>query len=118
MLDIHPEPEHSWVEVQTGDGVLPVGRLDESGLIDRIHAARAVLASLIDEGYFVHERETTFEFLYHFDSVDAWLAYMAEDWVSAVIPEVVVARAREVLVSGTGELRIREPVYAARLRRV
>src|SRR5262249_16707603 len=66
---------------------------------------------------FDRERVTSFEFRYHFASVDAWLAYMAEHWASASIAPAQVTRARELLSAEGAALVIREWVHAARYRR-
>ncbi len=118
MLDIHPEPEPSPIEVQAGDRRLAAGLLHDPSLIDDIHATTAVLASVIEAGYFVRECVTTYDFVYHFDSVDEWLAYMAAFWAAAIIDPDVVARARSLQQAEGGELRIRQRMYAARLRKV
>ncbi len=118
MLDIHPEPEPSPIEVQAGDRSLAAGLLHDPSLIDDIHATTAVLASAIEAGYFVRECVTTYDFVYHFDSVDEWLAYMAAFWAAAIIDPNVVARARSLLQAEGGELRIRQRLYAALLRQV
>ena len=66
----------------------------------------------------MRECATTFEFVYHFDSVDEWLSYMAAFWQAAVIEPAVVTRSRALLPPGDGELRIHQRMYAARLRRI
>src|SRR5262249_15828127 len=101
----------------TGERLVPVGRLKEPGLFDRIHTAQSALAGQVAEGRFRREREANFDFLYHFDSVDACLSFLAEDWPAARIADDVLARARARLPPGSGELLIRERVTAARLRR-
>ena len=118
MLDIHPKPEPSPIEVQAGDYSVVAGLLHDPSLIDNIHATTSVLASVIEAGYFVRECEITYDFVYHFDSVDEWLAYMAAFWAAAIIDPDVVARVRSLLQAEGGELRIRQHMYAARLRQV
>ena len=104
------------MEVEHDGEVVTAGPLNDPILTDNVRAAEAVLTSLVEAGYFVPERAATFEFLYHFDSIDAWLAYRAENWVDAEIDAAVVERARAMLVSG-GEFRIRQGLRATRLRR-
>ena len=43
MLDMHPEPEQSRIEVQAGVDIVQAGLLDDPTLIHDIHAASAVL---------------------------------------------------------------------------
>ena len=63
-------------------------------------------------------RATSFEFVYHFDSVDTWLAYMSERWSEATIAPDMVSRARRLLSQAAGDLVIREDIRATRLERL
>ena len=65
-----------------GQRIESLGDIDTSANVAEVLAARRVLASFVDAGRFDRERVTSFEFRYHFASVDAWLAYMAEHWTS------------------------------------
>jgi hypothetical protein len=116
LLDLHPEPKYPILEVHTNDGVTDVGQLDTSSNVAKVHAARAVLASVVEAGYFAREDAQTFDFHYHFSDVDAWLDYMSARWTEAVIDAALETEARELLEKATGELVIRERVYAERLR--
>lgn len=117
LLDIHPEPKHPWLVAQVDAQTIPVGQLDESFRIGTVRFARAALQEVSDNGLFVLERETTFVFIYHFADVDAWLGHMAGHWASAGIPADMAKRARELLATGKGELRIPREIHAARLRK-
>jgi hypothetical protein len=75
--------------------------------------------TVVVAGRFARDRDVSFTFIYHLDSVDAWLEYMAEHWSSAIISADVIARAREALPPGMeGEMRIPRIIRATRLRRV
>jgi hypothetical protein len=117
LLDVHPEPAHPRIEVRLGDRLIQAGQADDTTFIDIVLAAREALASVIEAGLFVRERETTFEVRRHFDSVDAWLAYNAEMSDAPVISEALIARTRELLSREPGELRVRRRLRASRLRR-
>ena len=78
VLDIHPEPEAARVEGQAAGQLMLVGPFDRPDIYDKIHAARSVLAEMVEAGLYLCERSVTFEVLYHFDTVEAWLAYRAE----------------------------------------
>jgi hypothetical protein len=117
LLDIHPEPKHPWLVAQVDAQTIPVGQLDESFRIGTVRFARAALQQASDDGLFAFERETTFVFTYHFADVDAWLGHMAGHWASAGIPVDMAKRARELLATGEGELRIPREIHAARLRK-
>ena len=117
LLDIHPEPHHSLVEIRRGHQTLSVGQVDQTQDTGEIISARAALHQVIDEGYFVAERELTFDFVRHFDSVDSWLAFRAERKSSGTIAQEVLACSRALLAEAPGELCVRRSIRAARYRR-
>ena len=91
--------------------------MDTSAGIARILAARSLLDSVVAAGYFTPTRTISFEFVYHFDSVDAWLAYMSDRWLDATIGPGLVSKARRLLRRRPGDLVLREQVRATRLER-
>ena len=117
MLDLHPVLGDPPVEVDTGEHLATVGRLVEPPLKKHIQAAKQVLDTAVGEGLFVREHGTTFPFIYHFDGVDDWLAYMAQWWAEAIVEPSTVETARGLLEDGHGEIRVRQTLYASRLRR-
>jgi len=152
LLDVRPAPQHPWVAVgcgstgcKAGEGSIPpypdptlshtrrtqrairLGQLDDSYRIGTQAIADAALQALIDGRRLVREREETFTLVYHFDSVESWLAYMAEQWSTARLSADLTARARRQLSGeegqagarrGANELRILRSLRASRLRRV
>ena len=119
MLDIHPQPQRSQVEVRTGECSVDVGRLDESTLIRVIHAARKVLASTIADGLFANEEEMEFEFLTYFESIDEWTSYWeGARFAESVADEPLMERTRDLMSQGEGEILIRELARATRLKRL
>ncbi len=94
-----------------------MGRLVEPPLKEHVQAAEQVLAATVAEGLYVREHVTTFPFIYHFDGVDDWLAYMAQWWAGAIVEPSTVDAARRLLAEGHGEIRVRQTLQAARLRR-
>jgi hypothetical protein len=117
VLDIHPEPEDASVEVRDGKRLTYVGPYQRQAIYENIHAARAALAGTIGEGLFARERSVGFEVLYHFDSVDQWLAYRVERGTSTEVDPVLLARARDAVAESSAELLIREQMRATRYRR-
>jgi hypothetical protein len=117
LLDMYPAAGHGRVALYTRGRTLRIGQLDESAHEPKVANAQAAMRAVIDTGLFAVERETTFEFVYHFDTVDVWLEYMAAHWSAALVAEDLIARARKLLARGGGELRIRREIHAARLRR-
>jgi hypothetical protein len=75
------------------------------------------MQTLIDAGQLVPEREETFKFVYHFDSVTSWLTYMAEHWGTAVVSDALMACAQSEFAAAPGELQILRTIHASRLRR-
>jgi hypothetical protein len=119
LLDIRPAPKHPQVEVRRGESVTALGQIDDSYRISTLLVADAAVRTVVDAGQFAPERDERFTFVYHLESVDAWLDYMAEHWSSAVIAPDMIVRAREALPSrAEGELRILRTIRATRLRRV
>jgi hypothetical protein len=119
LLDIRPAPEHPWVEVQCGERVVRISQIDDSYRIGTLQVADAALQTLVDAGRSARDRDVTFIYMYHLDSVDAWLKYMAEHWSSAIISADMIARAHEALPPGVeGEVRIPRIIRATLLRRV
>jgi hypothetical protein len=119
LLDIRPAPEYPGVEVWRRGEVIAIGQIDDSYRIGTILATDAAMQRAIDAGWFVREHDRRFTFVYHFDSVDAWLEYMSAGWHSAHIPSETILRAREALSPGLeGELRIPRIIRATRLRRI
>lgn len=125
LLDVRPAPGHPWIAVHqrgnTGcesERVVRLGQMDDSYRIGTLATADAALHTLVDAGRFVAERAQVFTFVYHFDSVDAWLAYMAEQWTSARISPELIARAEQELSGRTGEVRVLRTMRASRCRRM
>ncbi len=117
LLNIHPQPRTVAVAIRTDGRLLPLGEGRGSALV-KVPPVRALVAEAIAAGWFAREATTAFPFMYYFESVDALLAYTAERWTSLVIEDAVLARARETLAAGCGELTLCEYIYAERLRRL
>jgi len=117
VLDIHPEPEAASVEVAANGSLTLIGPFDRPAIYDKIRAARTALAELVDVGLYDRERSITFEVLYHFGSVEEWLAYRADRGSFTVVPPELQERAGAVLAQTAGELLIREQMRATRYRR-
>lgn len=97
--------------------MVSVGREDHTQPSGDVIRARAALQRVVAEGKFNLERELSFEFLRHFDSVDTWLAYRTERQTKSTVAEEVVARTRALLAQAPGELVVRRRIRAARYRK-
>lgn len=119
MLDIHPEPRNSLLEVWTEDSILVVGELSESHTTKRVLATRRVRAAIMEQGYFELEAERTFSFCYHFDSFDALSIYLEKaKWFDREGDALLIDRAEKIWQREKGQIVIREFLYASRLHRL
>jgi hypothetical protein len=124
LLDVRPEPRHPCVEVHRLDVATGCERVERIGEVDDTYRhgtlamADEALQTLIAAGRFERECDETFTFIYHFESVVAWLDYVAGHWTSAHLERELIARAYEALpIGASGEVRVLRAIHAARLRR-
>ena len=118
LLDLHPEPAHPRVEVYIdGVGNVHLGWIDSTSVTTNIHRARETLTSIVQAGWFTSGRSMTFDFVSHFPSVDDWLRHREERRARSVVDPAIIERARELLSAKTGEVVVRERVFAARFNR-
>lgn len=118
MLDVHPEPEHARVQVRIKQDTYELGTLDDTAYIRDICAGRAVIASLIEDGLFVREREAVFEQVLYASDVDSWLAYREERSSRSILAPRTIESVRALLAEGEGEILVVNRGYACRLRRL
>lgn len=123
LLDVRPAPQHPQVEIARGSTMggdtrwTPLGRVDESLRFETLQMADNALQHLIDGGRFIRERAETFIFIYHFDRVETWLAFMSKSWNTGKLSDEVIARASEEQAREPGEIRVLRAINAALLRR-
>ena len=119
LLDVHPQPRPTRIEVRTSAGSASVGSLDySSDLVQTISAANQALASLGREGAFVNEQNVEFEVLHHLDSIADWQTYMTTEAQYYVPPDRALIELIEGLLEGKrGEIILGEFVEATRFRR-
>lgn len=119
LLDLHPEPQAATVTICSGSHSVATDPLSNAtDRIGKICAARAVLARVVDEGYFALEAQDVFKFESHFPSIDDWYAFRVARGRTAEIDATAVERARQLATDMGGELRICEHIRASRLRRL
>ena len=82
--------------------------------------ADEALQRVIDSGRFTLERVGTFEFVWHADSMNDLLAYLAEEWKDAIIDDVTAMRVEELLKLPVHdkEILVSEAIRIARYRAV
>ena len=112
LLDIRPGPEPAVVEARGPRGHETVGPVRDPTHPARVAAARRALEELVAAGYYRRRRRELFAFLYHFDSAEAWRAYLAEWWATAEVDDEDVARVAAALARTGGEVLVRERVRA------
>jgi hypothetical protein len=124
LLDVRPAEQHPWVELRRrgaadhGHCIVRLGQIDDSYRHRTLTTANAALRTVIDAGQFARICTRTFTFVYHFDSVETWLAYMEEHWYTARLSPELIARAREEPPEDTDEIRVLRVIRAARLLRM
>jgi hypothetical protein len=125
LLDVRPAPQHPWVVIYRGANhvdqtgrIVRVGQMDDSYRIETQVVADAAVQTMIAAGRFGRERAETFTVVYHFESVEAWLTYMADHWSSARISASLIEEARAELAREPGEVRVLRAIRAVRLRAV
>ena len=125
LLDVRPAPQHPWVVIHRGANhvdqtgrIVRVGQMDDSYRMETQAVADAAVQTMIAAGRFVRERAETFTVIYHFESVEAWLTYMADHWSSARISASLIEEARAELAREPGEVRVLRAIRAVRLRAV
>jgi hypothetical protein len=119
LLDVRPAPRNTPVQLRTHDARLIIlGEVDEWSHIEDSALAEMALDSVIAARQFELERVVRYTVLAHFASVDAWLEYRAAHPGKSSVADELLERARALLVSGAGELRLEREVLAARLIRL
>ncbi len=118
LLDVHPEPEHSPVEIRRIAETIAIGQVDQIEDIADITGAYASLRQVLDAGLYVLEDERTFDFVRHFESIETMLAYREARQSSGTIAEEVLVRGRELLAEAPGEVCVRHMIRAACYRKV
>lgn len=118
MLDIHPQPENTRVEVWQEGRVESLGPIDDEDDIRDIRQARSRLNLVERRGWFITQRRRTFDLLEHYPTVESWLERRAWEGGTSIIPEGMLDSIHHLLASGGGEIVKREPIRASLLRRL
>jgi len=118
LLDIHPQPENSQIEIWQEGRIHVLGEIDQHEDHEEIEAGRVHVTSFEERGLFSEEERAVFELLEHHPTVESWQERWGEEDYRLVAEPELLDSARALLQSGDGELVIREPVRATRLRRM
>jgi hypothetical protein len=120
LLDVRPVSANAPLEVVAGDQVWLAGRVDESGGLPDDHAANECMRAVLREGWLIDERQTHFDYVWYWDTLDELRTHIAEKWSNSTqLPATVAAEAARLLVAaGTGaRVRLRLTVAMARYRK-
>ena len=130
LIDIHPVVTASPIEIHHGGNIDLVDNLLVRQWCTDYQQADSALAEIAQRGLFAVERETVFDSLIHYTSVEEMRAsqkesieFFARDAQSALeaAPQAaaLAPRAEELMraASSGAELIIREPTHISRLRR-
>ncbi|MGH2594022.1 MAG: hypothetical protein ACRDGG_10970 [Anaerolineae bacterium] len=119
LIDIHPPPEPSSIEVRIGGQTIPAGWLHESDDYAEYEDADDALARAVRKGLFAVEREGAFDLVTHANTLAELRAYVAEEWEEARIDDITAMRAEELLSTPERdkEVILRETARIARLKR-
>jgi len=119
LVDLRPLAANSPIEVVTGQQSRLAGRIDDSR--DRLddRAADKAVSQILRNGWFVREREETFDYIAFWDTLEEMQIYIEEKRSSLVLPDSVVAEAQWLLLDSdeTARLRIPFKMIIARYRK-
>jgi hypothetical protein len=117
LIDIHPPPDPSSIDVRIGGQAHVAGWLHETDDYGDYEAADKALTTIVARGLFAIERQGTFAFVTHVDTLAELRNYLTEEWENASIDDVTTARIEELMSTPERdkEIILREPVHIARL---
>lgn len=118
LLDIHPQPVDSRIEIWENGKIHPLGEVDQHEDHEEIRSARSHLRSFEEAGLFRTEETAVFELLEHHPTVESWQARWDYEGYRLIAEASLLDTARAMLKRPQTELVIREPVRATRLRRL
>jgi hypothetical protein len=117
LIDIHPVGEPSPVEVRVGGQTTLVGWLTETDDFVEYGQADAALAQAVQRRLFVLEREATFPFITHADSMSELREYLAKEWKDAILDDQTARKAENLLAGAERdkELLVHDRVHILQL---
>jgi hypothetical protein len=119
LIDLHPNGELVEFILPLEQGELFIGYMQETDDYIEYHQANDALETVVAAGLFQVVKSGKFEFLTHAGSFDELKAFLDENWSDAVIPEDVVARAKELEVKyGERKTILRERVAIGLFRQL
>jgi len=131
LIDIHPVAESSPIEIHQGGKIDLAGNLSVRQWCTDYEQADSALTEITQRGLFVIERESVFDSLTHYDSVEEMRTSLKEaidkfardaQSIDEAVPhaEAMAARAEELMQAAASgaELIVRERAHISRLKPV
>jgi hypothetical protein len=118
LIDIHPSPEPSSIQVRIAGEMHDAGWLREADDYLAYEQADQALAQVIEGGWFSLERKKGFRFTTHAASLDDLRQHIEDEWQNAFIEDSTARWIEDLLRTRERdkEILLRESVQIARLR--
>lgn len=97
LLDVHPVPRPSTIEVRDRGATTFVGTPDDRIAVGKIRAGRRLLNRVLRDGLFEVHGRRWFDFEVHHPSIDAWLRRREERGSTSVISDELLEGARRAM---------------------
>jgi hypothetical protein len=108
LLDIRPITSRPPVEVIFNGRARLAGQVDDTAGEADDRASNGAIEQLIRRGRLVREQEQHFEYAYYWDTLQQMKAYIDDKWSdSAILGEPVMEKARRLVKTSDGPIRIR-----------
>jgi len=119
LIDIRPNGEKSEFIYRLEAGDQFVGYYEETDDYIEYRQAAEAIQAVVAEGSFKIIKTDEFEFFDHADTFDEVYTFVTESWNDALVPEEVIARARELETEyNLREALLREHVHIGLLQKV
>lgn len=107
LIDLRPQVGNPPLEILAGEQELLAGLIDASLDAPDFTAATESLAWAVREGWFVSERDESFDYALYWDTLDQMETYIKELWTRVCVPEAVLAEARRLIANSDEKARVR-----------
>ncbi len=97
LLDLRPLCASWPVEVVAGERVMRAGVLDDSLALGDDLAANRAIARVVNERWFIREREGSFTYDWYWDTLDELKEHVEERWYPIALPDSVYAQGKRLL---------------------
>ena len=107
LIDLRPIVCHPTVDVLSGEGEAPAGRLDDSSNQPDQAACERALRYALAQGWFRRLAGEDFTYSIYWDTPAEMLEYLAANWEEIEVPEEVVLRAQRLADQGPAPVQVR-----------